>query len=65
MAKEEERRHAKAFRDRRRESGWLKLSFWLPPSEAEELRRLQEVRGTQEAAVRVALSKLASERAAA
>lgn len=55
------RDHAAAFRQRRKEEGWRKLSFYLPPAEVDTLARLRALYGSQEAAVRAALQRLAAE----
>lgn len=55
--------HQAAFRARRREAGWRKLSFWLEPGEAELLDRLKAQHGTAESAVRAALRLAAEPRA--
>ena len=44
-----------AMRQRRREAGWKKLSFYLEPGEVELLNRLKARHGTDKAAVTAAL----------
>ncbi len=53
--------HQAAFRQRRRDAGWAKLSFWLEPGEAALLERLKARHGTAEKAVKAALERLAAE----
>ena len=53
--------HQAAFRAKRREAGWAKCSFWLPPEDLARLERLKAIHGTQEAAVRAALAQMMAE----
>ena len=53
--------HQAAFRRRRREAGWAKLSFWLEPDAAALLEQLKARHGTAEKAVKAALVRLAAD----